>query len=82
MAAEHAQRTGAFKIRGAYNRLRFMSEEERQRGAIANSSGNHAQGLALAVRLMKTSALIVMPSDMPSAKRRRSHPCRRRHGVA
>ncbi len=66
--AEHAQRTGAFKIRGAYNRLRFMSEEERQRGAITYSSGNHAQGLALAARLMKTSALIVMPSDTPPAK--------------
>lgn len=66
--AEHAQRTGAFKIRGAYNRLRFMSAEERQRGAITYSSGNHAQGLALAARLMKTTALIVMPSDTPAAK--------------
>ncbi len=66
--AEHAQRTGAFKIRGAYNRLRFMSEGERQRGAITYSSGNHAQGLALAARLMKTTALIVMPSDTPAAK--------------
>ena len=66
--AEHAQRTGAFKIRGAYYRLRFMSAEEKQRGAITYSSGNHAQGLALAARLMKTSALIVMPSDVPVAK--------------
>jgi threo-3-hydroxy-L-aspartate ammonia-lyase len=66
--AEHAQRTGAFKIRGAYNRLRFMSAEEKQRGAITYSSGNHAQGLALAARLMKTTAMIVMPADTPAAK--------------
>ncbi|MEM9440772.1 MAG: threonine/serine dehydratase [Pseudomonadota bacterium] len=66
--AEHAQRTGAFKIRGAYNRLRFMTPEERRRGTITYSSGNHAQGLALAAQLMKTSALIVMPADVPTAK--------------
>lgn len=66
--AEHAQRTGAFKIRGAYNRLRFMSAEEKRRGAITYSSGNHAQGVALAARLMKTTAMIVMPTDTPAAK--------------
>ncbi len=66
--AEHAQRTGAFKIRGAYNRLRFMTLEERRRGTITYSSGNHAQGLALAAQLLKTSALIVMPADVPPAK--------------
>ncbi len=66
--SEHAQRTGAFKIRGAYNRLRFMSAEEKQRGVISYSSGNHAQGLALAARLVNTTALIVMPADTPSAK--------------
>jgi len=66
--AEHAQRTGAFKIRGAYNRLRFLSGEERRRGAITYSSGNHAQGLALAARLTGTTAMIVMPADTPPAK--------------
>ena len=66
--AEHGQRTGAFKIRGAYNRLRVMSAEEMQRGVITYSSGNHAQGVALAARLMKTTALIVMPADVPAAK--------------
>ena len=66
--AEHAQRTGAFKIRGAYNRLRFMSAEERRQGTITYSSGNHAQGLALAARLAGTTALIVMPEDTPPAK--------------
>jgi threonine dehydratase len=66
--AEHTQRTGAFKIRGAYNRLRHMSVKEKQRGAITYSSGNHAQGLALAARLVGTTAMIVMPSDTPAAK--------------
>lgn len=66
--AEHAQRTGAFKIRGAYNRLRFMSADEKQRGVITYSSGNHAQGLALAARLVNTTAMIVMPADTPAAK--------------
>ena len=66
--AEHAQRTGAFKIRGACNRLRHMSAKEKQRGAITYSSGNHAQGLALAARLVDTTAMIVMPADTPAAK--------------
>lgn len=66
--AEHMQRTGAFKIRGAYNRLRFMSAEEKARGVIAYSSGNHAQGLALAAGLMNTTAMIVMPADVPVSK--------------
>ncbi len=66
--AECAQRTGAFKIRGAYNRMRRWSAAERARGAITYSSGNHALGVALAARLLDTSALIVMPSDAPPAK--------------
>ena len=66
--AEHAQRTGAFKIRGAFNRLRFMSEAEKRRGTITYSSGNHAQGQALAARLARTTAMIVMPADTPAAK--------------
>ena len=66
--AEHAQRTGAFKIRGAYNRLRFMSAEEKRRGAISYSSGNHAQSLALAAQLVETTAMIVMPTDTPPDK--------------
>lgn len=67
--AEHAQRTGAFKIRGAYNRLRLMSADERRRGAITYSSGNHAQGLARAAQLVGTTAMIVMPDDTPTDKR-------------
>ncbi len=66
--AECAQRTGAFKIRGAYNRIRQMSASEKQRGVITYSSGNHAQGVALASQLLGTSALIVMPEDAAPAK--------------
>ncbi len=66
--AECAQRTGAFKIRGAYNCIRQLSEAERARGAITYSSGNHALGVALAAQLLGSSALIVMPSDVPPAK--------------
>jgi threonine dehydratase len=66
--AEHMQRTGAFKIRGAYNRLRTMTDDEKKRGALSYSSGNHAQGLALAARLTGTTAMIVMPEDTPPAK--------------
>ena len=66
--AEHEQRTGAFKIRGAYNRLRSLSAEEKRRGVITYSSGNHAQGLALAAQLTGTTAMIVMPEDTPAAK--------------
>ena len=66
--AECAQRTGAFKIRGAYNRIAQMSAQERARGAITYSSGNHALGVARAALLLGSSALIVMPSDAPQAK--------------
>lgn len=65
---ENMQRTGAFKIRGAYNRVRQMSADERSRGVITYSSGNHAQGVAMAARVLGTSALIVMPADAPPAK--------------
>lgn len=66
--AECMQRTGAFKIRGAYNRMRQMSVSELERGAITYSSGNHAQGLALAAQLLGSSSLIVMPEDTPPQK--------------
>jgi len=66
--AETLQRVGAFKFRGAYNRLVQMSADERRRGVVAFSSGNHAQGVALAARLLGMPALIVMPSDAPAVK--------------
>lgn len=65
---ENLQRMGAFKFRGAYNRLSQMTEEERRGGVVAYSSGNHAQGVALAAQLLGIPAAIVMPRDAPKAK--------------
>ncbi len=59
---------GAFKFRGAYNFLASLSPEERSRGVVAFSSGNHAQGVALAARLLGVRATIVMPTDAPEVK--------------
>jgi len=58
---ENLQRTGSFKLRGAYNRMCHLTPEELQRGVVAASAGNHAQGVALAATLVGTSAVIVMP---------------------
>ena len=66
--AECFQRGGAFKFRGAYNKIASLSEDERARGVLAYSSGNHAQAVAIAARLIGTSATIVMPEDAPDAK--------------
>lgn len=68
LKAENLQRTGAFKIRGAYHRMLGLTAEERARGAVTYSSGNHALGLARAARILGSSAVIVMPSDAPEAK--------------
>ncbi|HEY0602516.1 MAG TPA: threonine/serine dehydratase [Herpetosiphonaceae bacterium] len=68
LKAEHMQRSGSFKLRGALNKLLSLSEAERRRGIVAFSSGNHAQGVALAARLTGCRATIVMPSDAPRAK--------------
>lgn len=65
---ESLQRVGAFKFRGAYNRLVQLSADERRRGVVAFSSGNHAQGVALAAQLLGLPAVIVMPSDAPAVK--------------
>ncbi len=70
--AETAQRTGSFKFRGAYNRIRQMDDGQKKRGVIAYSSGNHAQAVALASRLLGTTALIVMPDDAPLSKMKRT----------
>jgi threo-3-hydroxy-L-aspartate ammonia-lyase len=66
--AENLQRIGAFKIRGAYNKIASLTAEERKRGVVAHSSGNHAQGVALAAKLMNTRAVVVMPKNSPSIK--------------
>lgn len=65
---ESLQRTGSFKLRGAYNRMRRMTSEERERGVVAASAGNHAQGVALAASLIDTSAVVVMPELASVAK--------------
>ncbi|QLG28071.1 threonine ammonia-lyase [Halorarum halophilum] len=65
---ENTQRTGSFKIRGAYNRMAELSADERAEGVIAASAGNHAQGVALAGRLLDVDATIVVPEVTPAAK--------------
>jgi len=65
---ENFQRMGAFKFRGAYHALSRLSPEERRRGVVAFSSGNHAQAVALAGRLLGAPVVIVMPSDAPRVK--------------
>ena len=65
---ENLQRGGAFKFRGAYNTISQLSEEQRRRGVVAFSSGNHAQGVALAAKLLGAPAVIVMPHDAPEVK--------------
>src|SRR5207244_11406741 len=65
---ENLQRGGAFKFRGAYNRLVALTTDERLRGVVAFSSGNHAQGVALAARELGIQATIVMPTDAPELK--------------
>jgi threonine dehydratase len=67
--AETLQLTGSFKFRGAYNRLCRLSDDERSRGVVAFSSGNHAQGVAHAAQILDMPAVIVMPTDAPAIKR-------------
>lgn len=66
--AESLQRTGSFKLRGAFNRICRLTHAERRRGVVGYSSGNHAQGVAAAAALVGVPALIVMPADAPAAK--------------
>jgi threonine dehydratase len=68
LKAECLQRGGAFKFRGAYNMIASLDPAERARGVVAYSSGNHAQAVSLAARLLGASATILMPADTPSAK--------------
>jgi threonine dehydratase len=72
LKAETLQRTGSFKFRGAYNKLSSIPPDERAGGVVAFSSGNHAQGVAAAARLLGMPAVIVMPADAPRAKRERT----------
>jgi threonine dehydratase len=68
LKCECLQTGGAFKLRGATNRLLQLSPEERERGVVAFSSGNHARGVAIAARRLGIRAIIVMPSDAPKVK--------------
>jgi threonine dehydratase len=72
LKAETLQRTGSFKFRGAYNKLAALPPEQRATGVVAFSSGNHAQGVAAAARILGMPCVIVMPSDAPRAKRERT----------
>lgn len=65
---ENLQRTGSFKFRGAFNALSQFDAQQREAGVVAFSSGNHAQGIALAAQLLGMPATIVMPTDAPAAK--------------
>jgi threonine dehydratase len=66
---ENQQPIGAFKLRGAYNKIASLAEDERKRGVISYSSGNHAQGVAYAARALGVKAVIVMPNNAPAIKR-------------
>src|SRR5271170_2300095 len=66
---ENQQPIGAFKLRGAYNKIAALSEADRKRGVITYSSGNHAQGVAYAARALGVKAVIVMPENAPAIKR-------------
>lgn len=72
LKAETLQRTGSFKFRGAYNKISTIPPARRGAGVIAYSSGNHAQGVAAAARLLGMRATIVMPADAPKLKRERT----------
>jgi threonine dehydratase len=68
LKCENLQRTGSFKVRGAYTRIARLSDAERARGVVAASAGNHAQGVAFAAGLLGASAIVVMPERAPIPK--------------
>jgi len=72
LKAEMLQRTGSFKFRGAFNRLSAIPQDSHRGGVVAYSSGNHAQGVAAAAKILNMHATIVMPSDAPLSKRERT----------
>jgi len=65
---ENLQKSGSFKIRGAYNKMLYLSEDERKNGVVASSAGNHAQGVAISAKKLGIEATIVMPKNAPFAK--------------
>ena len=71
LKCENYQRVGAFKFRGAYNAVSQLTDEQKAKGVVTHSSGNHAQGLALAAKLNGVKATIVMPEDSPTCEKGR-----------
>src|ERR1700712_3211116 len=69
LKCENFQRIGAFKFRGAYNAISQLSEEEKAKGVVTFSSGNHGQAVALVSRMLGIKATVVMPSNAPEGKR-------------
>ncbi|MCH1994036.1 pyridoxal-phosphate dependent enzyme, partial [Achromobacter xylosoxidans] len=72
---ENLQRTGAFKFRGAFNALARLDAGQRRRGAVAFSGGNHAQGIALAGRMLDIPVTVVMPRDAAASKMEATRAC-------
>ncbi|MCL6616658.1 MAG: pyridoxal-phosphate dependent enzyme, partial [Anoxybacillus ayderensis] len=68
MKLENLQKTGSFKVRGSYNKIMLLSDEEKSRGVIAASAGNHAQGVAYSSRMIGIPCTIVMPKGAPLSK--------------
>jgi threonine dehydratase len=68
LKAELFQRTGSYKIRGPLNKFTFLSDDQKRRGVICSSAGNHAQGVALAAQIVGTTAIVCMPGDAPALK--------------
>ena len=68
LKCENLQRTGSFKMRGAYNRIARLSDEEKARGVVCASAGNHAQGVALAAQMQDVDAVVFMPVEAPLPK--------------
>ena len=81
LKCENLQRTGSFKTRGAYVRISRLSEEERARGVVAASAGNHAQGVALAAQMLGIKATVFMPEGAPIPKEKATRGVRRRRGL-
>ena len=81
LKCENLQRTGSFKIRGAYTRMSHLTEEERARGVVAASAGNHAQGVALAAQALGIKATVFMPEGAPIPKEKATRGLRRRRGL-
>ena len=80
LKCENFQRIGAFKMRGAYNAISLLKDDQKKKGIIAHSSGNHAQAVALSARLLGIKATIIMPKTSQQVKINATKNCQRRLG--